>query len=88
MPAECESLPEDVVLARECVRDMRRRNRSGKRQVAARYALGDGHNVWNDAIVLHCEHPARAPETGNHLVGDKQYAVAIAYLAHHGPVFV
>ena len=47
---------------------------AGQREAAA-HALADGHDVGHDPLVVRAPHRARAPEAGDHLVGDEERAV-------------
>src|SRR5881296_1305319 len=60
------------------------RDRARERQVPRRDALGDGHEIGNDALVVDAEPAARAPEAGDDLVGDHQHVQLVADRAHGG----
>ena len=60
--------------------DARRDERRAQRNVAARQALGDAHDVGYDAVVFERAPGAAAPGAAHHFVGDQQHVV----LAAHG----
>ena len=47
----------------------------GAHRIPRRHPLPHRHDVGRDAVVIAAEHPARAAEAGDHLVGDEERAV-------------
>ena len=77
-----------LVLAEEALVDALGRERRRERQVAARQALRDGHEVGRDALVLAREHRPGAAEAGRDLVADQEHVVLVAEMADVAQVAV
>ena len=60
--------------------DTLRRDNGGEGHIASRERLTEGHNVGQDARMLHRKHTARTSEAGGYLVEDQQHAVLVAQL--------
>ena len=86
MPAVGQAACQKVVL--EVVGDLLVHDDRAQRHVPARQALGAGHDVGHDAVVLGSEPLAGAPEAAHHLVGDHQDAVLVEQRPQAGVVAV
>ena len=60
--------------------DALRRYNGGEGHIASRECLAEGHNVGQDARMLHRKHTPRTSEACGYLVEDEQHAVLIAQL--------
>src|SRR5438552_15303095 len=76
MAAVRRSHPEDVVV--KVVRDLLGDDGATERHVSGRDALREGHDVWNDALVIGAEPAAPATKAGHDLVEREEEPVTIA----------
>ena len=84
---ECQQVTErQRFLILEDLEDRVAHDCGSHRRVAGREALGDGHDVRGDALVLDREHLAGATEAVDDFVGDQEDAVLVADFAKHLPV--
>ena len=86
MAAVRRSHPEDVVV--KVVRDLLGDDGATERHVSGRDALREGHDVWNDALVIGAEPAARATKAGHDLVEHEEDPVTIAERAQAPEVAV
>ena len=73
---------EEPAAGRHRLDDLVLRQDRADRLVAAAQALGDRHQVGDDALLLAGVERAGAAHAAHHLVEDQQHAVSVAHLAH------
>ena len=83
-----EAVVELAALVHQGLGDAVADQHAAERQVAAVDALGEGHEIGLDAVVLRAEPLAEPAEAGDHLVGDQQDAVLVADALDLRPVGV